>query len=102
MRKLSSFMGVLAVGALAVGVSVYAAPRGDGTPRGKSEAGHLVTGTSAHLQSVIDVDGSVAGNTTYAQLKNDYKGLSGAPVRLDFEYQLGGWPDTLKTLKSPN
>ena len=56
MRNCSRFMGVLAVGALAVGVSVYAAPRVDGSSRGtlKSGASRLVTGGTAPLQSAID------------------------------------------------
>jgi len=95
MRKSSSFMGVLAVGALAVGVSVYAAPRADGIARGKSEASRLVTGASQDLQRVVE--GGIAGGGSYVGVKNDYLGLDGSAVRLFFEIQLGGWGGVLDT-----
>jgi len=89
-------MGVLAVGALAVGVSVYAAPRADGTARGKTEASRLVTGASEHLQAVVD-GGGVATGTAYVGIKNDYKGLDGSTQRLHFVFQLGGWGGAIET-----
>ena len=95
MRKSSRFMGVLAVGALAVGVSVYAAPRADGNARGKSDASRLVTGASAHLQEVVD--GGVAAGAAYVGIKPDYIGLDGSPVLLRFWINLGGWENTLDT-----
>ena len=89
-------MGVLAVGALAVGVSVYAAPR---ETRGtiKSDANRLVTSVAnEELQAVVD--GGVAGVApSFVGIKNDHMGLSGAPVQLYFEIELGGWVDTLDT-----
>ncbi len=75
MRKRSGFMGVLAVGALAVGVSVYAAPRADGIARGKSDASRLVTGASQHLQTVVD--GGVANDASYVSLVGEYKNHAG-------------------------
>ena len=117
MRKCSRFMGVIAVGALAVGVSVYAAPRADDSARGpsKSDASRLVTGQAAHLQSVID--GGVAGGgifvsltpippingngDTYppdASIAGNTITLAGGPQRIWFELTFGGWgPDNLET-----
>ncbi len=107
MRKSSSFLGALAVGALAVGVSVYAAPRVDST-RGadKSSSGRLVTGASDHLQAVVD--GSVAagasyyalvpvpaqGNVTYSAAVNQGATFvldGGTSETLFFELRMGGW-----------
>jgi hypothetical protein len=92
-------MGVLAVGALAVGVSVYAAPRANGTAPGKSNASRLVTGATQHLQAVVD--GRVAGGGTYVGIKSrsDTQDLDGSDARLYFEYQLGGWGGELETFQ---
>ncbi len=95
MRKRSGFIGALVVGALAVGVSVYAAPRADRTARGKSDARRLVTGTPDHLQAVVD--GGVAGSGCYVGIKNDYLELDGSGGLLFFEFQLGGWGGVLDT-----
>lgn len=114
MRKSSRFMGVLAVGALAVGVSVYAAPRVDGSTRGnsKSNASRLVTGEAAHLQAVAD--GSVAGGGAFISMTpvaplngGSYSGCSisgntitcDGPERMWFDLTFGGWAGDLKTMQ---
>jgi len=114
MRKCSRFMGVLAVGALAVGVSVYAAPRVDGSTRGdsKSSASRLVTGEAAHLQAIAD--GGVAGTGTYISVfpvapldGSSYSGCSisgntitcDGPERMWFDVIFGGWGGNIKTMQ---
>jgi len=115
MRNCSRFMGCFTVGALALGVSVYAAPRVDGSARGdsKSDASRLVTGEAAHLQSVVD--GGVAGGSFFYRIEpvapldgSSYPGtvsiagntitLAGGPQRIWFDLNMGGWaPNQLQT-----
>lgn len=110
MRRSSGFFGTLAVGALAMGVSVYAAPRVE-TQRSSSDSARKLTSDGANLRSVVD--GTVAGGLSFFQLVaippqgtqvngpgvssagNTYTLEGGTSERLYFELQLGNWGGTM-------